>query len=625
MSRFVSLLLPLAVLSSGSIVLAQWPASSATNLAVGDATGEQVVSKIATSAEGGTWLGWFDNRSGAYAVYVQYLDPAGVEQFPHNGLLVSANPQSTSLIDWDLICDSTGGCVLTFTDTRAGGDLDCYAYRLATSGTFLWGANGVTLSNNADFEANPHVCEAHDGDFVFVWTNTVTRTVQMQRLDPGGNPRFPGDGIATPGDAGQTPAFARVAPGAPATGDVVLSWVRASAFTAAKHIHMQKFDSLGQPLWNGGTRIAVFDLASLPIAHDPKLQSDGTGGAIVSWHYAQGSQFFARVQHVTSAGVEVFAHNGVNVTTSAGSTFDPAAVWVPSTQEILVAWNERNLAQSSWGILAQKLDTTGAPQWGAGGVTLLPIDTVVKFAPVAARLHSGPTNDGIAVSVLMEDLGLLQKSVRLFGLTNSGAPAFPPVTACTVASDKLRLAHAATASGTQVLAWTDSRNPTPDLYAAAVDLNGQLGVQLGVTTMGGCGGFNPVGSLAVNGRPAVGMDMEWQMTNPLATQAGGSSLGIFILAFGATGFPCGVPVPGFGMSGAGASGEVLVDTTGAYISFFGGVWAGAPSFVAMPFSMPFDPTLVNVPLYLQGLMVDLSLGAGVVFGLTQGARLVVGS
>lgn len=605
---------------------AQWPTTSSPNLPIGDSAGEQTLAKVATTRDGGCWIGWFDNRSGTYAVYLQHLDPAGNQLFPPGGILVSGNPQSTSLVDWELLCDRDDHCVLAFTDTRAGGDLDVYAYRIAPDGTFVWGANGIPLSNNFDFEPNPRICQAGDDDLVFVWTNTVLRTVQMQRVSPAGTVRFAGDGVAIPGEPGQTPGFARVVTGALGTGDVIVSWVRATAFSAAKHIHMQKYDALGNPLWNGGTRLAVFDQASLPIAHDPKLLSDQQGGAVVSWHFAQGTQFFARVQHLDGSGTEVFAHDGVNVTTSTGSTFDPAAVWLPATSEILVAWNERNLAQSNWGIFAQKLDAAGVPQWGPAGVTLLPIDTTVKFAPVAAPLRKDAANDGLAVSVLVESLGLGMKSVQVFGLTNAGAPAFPPVVASTFASDKLRLAQASTPSGTQLLAWTDARSPAgADIFGAAVDLRGQLGVQIGVTTMGGCTGQNPPGSLVVTGRPAVGTSMNWQLTNPLGTQTAGSTLGIFVLSWSTVGFPCGVAVPGLGMGGPGATGEVFIDLNGGYLTFFAGVWSGVPTMLTSPFAMPFDGSLVNLTLYLQGVMVDLAPAAPVVFGFSEGARLVVGS
>jgi hypothetical protein len=596
---------------------AQWPTTSSPNLPIGDFANEQVVNKIAATPDGGCYVGWFDNRNGGYAVWLQRFDAAGVEQWQHGGILVSNNPQSTSLIDWDLLGDRFGHCVLTFTDTRAGGDLDVYAYRVTPAGTQAWGANGVTLSNNVDFDGNPRVCEAGDGDFVFVWSNSGARTIQMQRLDVAGTPRFPGDGVAIPGDTGQSPAFARPVAASPLDGSVVVSWVRATSFSAAKHLHAQKFDALGQPLWNGGVRLPVFDQVSLPIAFDPRIASDGQGGAIFAWHFAVGSAFSARVQRVTAAGVEVFPHNGVDVSTNANSKFDPAIVWQPATQSIQVAWNERNTAQTTWGLAAQSIDAVGNRQWGATGVSLLPIDTVVKFAPVAARV-----GDGMAVAVLVEDLGLLRKSVRVFGVDAAGGQRHAPAIASSFSSDKLRLGVASTASGTSLLAWTDQRSGAADVYGAAVDVAGNLGVTLATATVLGCA--SPANSLIASGRPALGATIVLGASNTLGSQGAGSTLAFVYLGGGpAPGGPCGLALPGFGMA-PGQPGELLLDPGLPNIGLFAGVWTG-PGSTALPFTAPLQASLLGLDVFAQGLLVDLAPATSVPFALTNGLRLRLGS
>lgn len=600
-----------------AVASAQWPTTSSPNLPIGDFANEQVVNKVAATADGGCYVGWFDNRNGGYAVWLQRFDAAGVEQWQHGGILVSNNPQSTSLIDWDLLADRFGHCVLTFTDTRAGGDLDVYAYRVTPAGAQAWGANGVTLSNNPDFDGNPRVCEAGDGDFVFVWSNSTTRTIQMQRLDLAGAPRFPGDGVAIPGDTGQSPAFARPVAASPLDGSVVVSWVRATSFSAAKHLHAQKFDALGQPLWNGGVRLPVFDQVSLPIAFDPRIASDGQGGAIFAWHFAVGSAFSARVQRVTAAGSEVFPHNGVDVSTNTNSKFDPAIVWQPATQSIQVAWNERNTAQTTWGIGAQSIDASGARQWGATGVSLLPIDTVTKFAPVAARVGAG-----MAVAVLVEDLGLLRKSVQLFGVDAAGGPRHAAVVASSFASDKLRLGLAATPSGTSLLAWTDQRTGAADVYGAAVDVAGNLGVTLATATVLGC--TSPANSLIASGRPALGATIALGASNTLGSQGAGSTLAFVYLGGGpAPGGPCGLALPGFGMA-PGQPGELLLDPGLPNVGLFAGVWTG-PGATALPFAAPLQSSLLGLDVFAQGLLVDLAPATSVPFALTNGLRLRLGS
>src|SRR6185312_12795695 len=91
---------------------AQWQSDPDSNLAIADRSGEQVLPKIATSPDGTTYVSWFDHNSGNYDVYLQRLSPSGIELWPHNGLLVSNHPQSSSLVEWDLIADTAGNAVL---------------------------------------------------------------------------------------------------------------------------------------------------------------------------------------------------------------------------------------------------------------------------------------------------------------------------------------------------------------------------------------------------------------------------------------------------------------------------------------------------------------------------------
>jgi hypothetical protein len=438
---------------------AQWPSTPSPNFSVADRRGEQVLPKIAATSDGGCYIGWFDQFSGNYEVRLQRLDARGVELWPRQGILISANPQSSSLVDWDLLCDRDDHCVLAFTDTRAGSDLDVYAYRVDPSGALVWGANGITLSNNSDYEPSPKLCETSDGHFVCAWANTGAADLRVQRIDRAGNLLYPANGRSVPGDAGAVPAFCRLV--AADNGGFILSWVRALAFNGLKHVHAQKFDAAGAPLWGGGTRLPIFDQASVPIAHEPRLLADGSGGAIFAWHFALGQSFSVRAQRVLANGTEVFPHNGVDACTNASSKFDPALAWHVPSQSLYVAWNERNLAQSQWGISLQKLDAAGTRLFGGSGVVLLPVNGVVKYAPVCA-----PVGEGAVCTVLEESLGGQSDKLRSFRVSATGQLVWnTPIDVSLFVSDKLRLSNTVTPSGVVLNVWTDLRQDNGDVVA----------------------------------------------------------------------------------------------------------------------------------------------------------------
>jgi len=82
-----------------AVASAPWRSDAGANLAIGGKVGDEALPKIVAGGDGSAWITWFDSASGNDDVNAHEFDPQGVEVFPHNGLLVSGNPQSTSLLD----------------------------------------------------------------------------------------------------------------------------------------------------------------------------------------------------------------------------------------------------------------------------------------------------------------------------------------------------------------------------------------------------------------------------------------------------------------------------------------------------------------------------------------------
>ena len=83
-------------------------------------------------------------------------------------------------------------------------------------------------------------------------------------------------------------------------------------------------------------------------------------------------------------------------------------------------------------------------------------------------------------------------------------------------------------------------------------------------------------------------------------------------------------VPGLGMDGPGASGELLVDLLLVDRFVTGAPWSGPGTPGPIPAQIPVDRTLVGSSVFLQGLMLDLSPGAAIPFGLAEAVELRIG-
>jgi hypothetical protein len=497
--RFRFALLLLAA-GSWSTAQAQWSTNPAVNLAVADRTADQVLPKIASTSDGGAYIAWFDHASGNYDVYVQRLDALGQERFPHNGILVSNNTQLSSLVDWDIMADANDCAVITFTDARAGTDLDVYAYRVSPTGAMLWGANGVTLSNNSDYEPDPRVCQTSDGSYVFVWAripNSGDGSIRIQKLDASGAPQYPADGLAITGATGEKPAFCSVVAGD--NGSYIVMWIRnIASFASPRHLRAQKFDANGNPLWSPNP-LVIYDTVSLPIAYKPILQKDGGGGALMCWHSATGTLYDSYVQHVSAGGIEMFPHEGVRVSTEANrNKLDPSLAFVASTSEMIVAFTKEDSNQAMWGITAQKISPSGTLQWGANGKDILPLDNIPK-----QLTRSVPIGTGAMIFYFRAPTGaplsLELDGARLDNAGNSVWPGSTIVVSSTLAA-KDKLVTTIDATGVAKLAWHDNRVDADNVYAQNVNPDGSLGWQDTCMTLEYCiGAPNSLGHGATIG------------------------------------------------------------------------------------------------------------------------------
>ncbi|QDU66039.1 endonuclease [Engelhardtia mirabilis] len=158
-------------------------------------------------------------------------------------------------------------------------------------------------------------------------------------------------------------------------------------------------------------------------------------------------------------------------------------------------------------------------------------------------------------------------------------------------------------------------------------------VNAGQSFVGGCAtlvqaygcGLNPAGSLQLlSGNPTVGATLVFGVDNPTGNQTVGSISLLLISLSPDPGFPCGTPIPGFGMGGPGLPGELLISTLPGQLiqpTLVGPAWAGAGSPAPIAIAVPFDCVLAGLVFYVQGALIDPFGPTGI--GLTEGARVTL--
>ena len=315
-----------------SIARAQWTSDPSANTVVCNESNDQVQAKIREIPGGGSFVSWFDNRTGGYDVYLQKLNTDGVSQWAANGILI-ADRSVSSTEDYGLAVDTAGNAIMVYGTVNFS---SLAVQKIDASANLLWGAGGIAF-NTPNGSHGPRVTVTTDGYAVIGWTDGGPSSIVLQKLDSNGALQWgPGGVVYTdpPNPTSRSLFLCDLQPGD--NGSVIALWFRCTGSgcaTSSHHLYAQKYDASGTALWNGGAPRAIFDgSSSIQNGYFPPFLPDGAGGAVFGWYETGGSRN-AYVQHIDSSGVELFAHNGVastgatagRIRISASVAYDAAA------------------------------------------------------------------------------------------------------------------------------------------------------------------------------------------------------------------------------------------------------------------------------------------------------------
>ena len=463
------LLMLIFILCFSTLIYAQWSSDPAMNNAICDLGGEQAIPKVVTSSTGDTYIGWFSNDTGNYDVRLQRLDSEGNELWANDGIVISDNPAMSWLTDWDMTVDDNNA-ILTFQDIRNGGNNNIYVYKISPDGSFIWGEDGIELSNSAAFDVSPKVCVTSNGTAVVAWQSD--NAIIMQRIAGNGTLVWGPNGITL--SCADTYSWPQ--PFAVADDHILLKFFHDTGpvYAPTRHCYMQKYDNDGNAAWASDTVVSNAGGITAWTQVFPII-SDNNNGCFITWHDSRGAGTISYpfVQHVNSDGSISFTANGVQLSSEMNrQNFYPESVYNSINDELTTYWFQTDGNQNNYGITGQKLDAGGNILWGANGNNLINISSLYVL-PFAVR----QTNDDV---IILYDEGIngmdsYTKAMRLdadgnFVWTGNS------VTLCSVLSAKVH-SEASQFSNNQIIAaWEDDRNGPKDIYAQNINFDGTLGV-----------------------------------------------------------------------------------------------------------------------------------------------------
>jgi hypothetical protein len=482
-------LLFLLLLLPGIIPLnlaAQWSNNPAVNNVICNSSGEQAIPKIATCPNGDSYIGYFSSEGGNYNIRLQRLDALGNIQWAANGILISNHPQETWLTDWDMTCDAANHAILAFNDIRMGGT-NVVVYRISPSGSFVWGNDGILLSNTTAFNAAPKVISTNAGNIVVAWQ--ADDVIIMQKLNAAGALQWGPAGITL--TSANTLSWPQLMP--VGTDDFILKYFDDSGpgWSPTRHVFARRYGPAGTPVWSAPATISNAGGISAWTQIFPFI-NDGSDGFYIAWHDDRDNNQRAStfVQHVSSTGALLFPANGVEASLNASMNhYYPQLALPPGSSDVFVYWNEMNGNQDNWGIFGQKINASGTLQWGNNGMTFIPVTTTNVY-PYEAR--NSPTD---MVLIYEEYANTIAGKIKAMRISATGSFLWSPAQKeiCSVISEKVHPVVNEFANNQWIAAWEDNRNTDKDIYAQNIQLDGTLGpafsgILSGTITLNGGGG-----------------------------------------------------------------------------------------------------------------------------------------
>ena len=291
-------------------------------------------------------MAWMDRRSESnFDIYAQGVSASGSTKWALDGVGVCTAAQDQA--NQQLTPDGTGGAIMVWQDNRNGDydfpAQDIYAQRVNASGSVMWTVNGMAICAADSDQVFPAIASDGAGGAIITWADKRSGNwdIYAQRVDASGNAKWAADGVPICTWANEQDFVQLISVEAGGNGlarGAIITW---RDFRSGNwDIYAQRVDASGNLKW---TTDGVPVCAAGWHQRDPRITSDGLGGAIITWQDTRTSiapDVYA--QRVGADGSMLWAANGVALCTEGSSQYTPRLASVGYGGAI-VAWaDDRN-------------------------------------------------------------------------------------------------------------------------------------------------------------------------------------------------------------------------------------------------------------------------------------------
>lgn len=343
--------------------MGQWNSDPAVNASVAIVTKSQDNLHTISDANGGAIISWDDNRNSstnATDIFAQRINANGIIKWTTNGVAICNNSAHQQS---SAIADAgQGNAIITWEDFRLG-NYDIYAQKIDSSGNIQWTANGVAICSKSTHQKNPKIVGDNAGGAIIVWEDSVNNfwDIYAQRVSSTGAVLWTigGVGICAAGNTQLNPKIE-----SDGLGGAIITW-QDKRNNVDYDIYAQRIDNNGVIQWAvDGVVICNF----INTQSNPRIEPDGANGAIIGWidkRNAIDNNIYG--QRINSAGVVQWNANG-NIICGASGSQSALDIKYIGTSGTVFSWKDSRTATTS--IYVQLVSLSGAVQLANDGVLI---------------------------------------------------------------------------------------------------------------------------------------------------------------------------------------------------------------------------------------------------------------
>ena len=455
---------------------ATWTDDSTVNKAISTAADDQKSPAVVSDGAGGAIITWEDRRGGSnYDIYAQRVDSNGNVLWTTDGVPI-ATGAGINENKPTIVSDGSGGAIIAW---EVGSDI--YAQRVDAGGIVQWTTNGVKISTTAvGANTDPEIASDGSGGAIITWETShydanypagsrYKYSIYARRVDANGNVLWIAD---VPISEGQQDNRYKLKPKivSDGSGGAIITWYDNRVGAVGINVYAQRVDADGIVQWTiNGQLISGANSDQL----NPKIASDGSGGAIITWLDARIDYYDVYAQRVDADGNRLWlnppngGYEGIPISTASDYQEDPAIVSDGSGGAIITWYADYGV---DYDIYAQKVDANGNVLWAVDGI---PISTAADY-----QEHPKIVSDGSGGAIITwqnegdEDYDVYAQRV---GASGNMLWAVDGIPISTATDDQESPAIVSDGAGGAIISWPDRRGGSNyDIYTQRVYYNGTL-------------------------------------------------------------------------------------------------------------------------------------------------------